>query len=112
MKGVIFYWCETGLEGVLLSFQDEAYIDKTKEVEGWDYKGLHVLKTGDYLKIFKEDGSVSWEGEIAWDHIVGIGVWPDGRTGIQNGFTQEQWLDLFVDGAKAELIPGDGGPDV
>jgi hypothetical protein len=73
---------------------------------GWDYKGLHTLKTGNYLKIFEKDGTtVKWEGKIK---LIDLGLFTDDAFGLwihqdQEGITREDWAKMFLTEYPCEL---------
>ena len=75
-------------------------------VRQWDYKGLHILKNGDKLKIIHPiDNSTVWEGIINLkefnlfsEHARGMWIHHD-----QIGITREQWTDYFFNDYSAEL---------
>lgn len=67
--GWITDYCEFGMEGRALVFQDEAYCNSS----GWEREGMHWLADGDVLTILNEDGSVLWHGTLPSD--VDRDVW-------------------------------------
>lgn len=137
-RGVTFFHSETGTEGGHWGFQDEIHIHTMAEVvdgkcpwdgrtdcpaimnyakrpEGgshWSYEGLHVLKTGDRLKIFSldEPEKVVWEGEINLnphplftEDAGGFWIHTD-----QVGMDRDKWAALFFKEHPAVLETSDG----
>ena len=76
--------------------------------EKWDYKGLHILETGDYLKIFapgENSEKIYWEGKIALktfslftEHASGMWIHSEQET-LERGF----WAIPFLHEYKGEL---------
>ncbi len=97
LRGVLFFWSETGTEGGYWALQDDCYPKS--------YDGLHVLEDGDYLKVFNEDGSIRWEGVIQLksypaftEHVFNCWIHAD-----QIGTQRQAWADMFFKELKAEL---------
>jgi hypothetical protein len=98
-KGVLDWWFETGTEGVVWILQEDG---KT------GYSGLVVIKPGDYLKVFRADGSVIFEGGITLDITTGLQASPynpeykqQAALGywihwIQQGWSPDDWARLFM----------------
>jgi hypothetical protein len=73
-------------------------------------KKLHVLRDGDHLTVYAEDGSVRWAGVIDFEYesnwteypsrpasgighqAIAAGWWAHG---LQRGSAPEEWADLF-----------------
>lgn len=121
-QGVTFFHSETGTEGGYWAFQDAKHIhtpedlvnghcpwDGTKNCPAvtpkrdnpahWSYEGLHVLKTGDRLKIYdvEDKQKLLWEGEINLDkHSLftedASGLWIHAD---QHGMDRDEWAALF-----------------
>lgn len=106
IKGELEPFWETGTEGVLWALDDK----KTK-----DYQSLHILKNGDYLKVFDSNNQVHWEGEIQLEYERNyrsfpmnpqygqqalLGCWIHG---LQNNLEPEFWGKMFFNKMKAEL---------
>ena len=81
--------------------------------ERWDYEGLHILHTGDSLKIYSKDKSekVIWDGEINLqeyppfeEDVFGFWIHSD-----QVGEKREKWAEPFFKEYPAELeVKNDG----
>lgn len=75
-------------------------------VEQWDYKGLHVLKNGDRLRIiYPTEKSVAWDGVIELkqvnlftEHANGLWIHAD-----QIGISREVWANYFFNNFPAQL---------
>lgn len=111
IKGKLDPFFETGTEGVLWSLYDE---------NNKGYESLHVLKNGDYLKVFNENNTIYWEGEIKLEYKRNyqpfpmnpqygqqavLGYWVHGLQEILN---PEYWGKMFFNQMKAELIKKEG----
>ena len=80
-------------------------------VENWDYKGLYILKDGDYLRIFhptKKD--VVWEGNIELKQLTLFSetandMWIHAD---QKGILREEWSKYFFGNYIAELRKNKG----
>ena len=71
--GKLESYCETGYEGHHVALlQDNRGID---EKGMYDLKWASNIRSGDYLKVFKKDGSVEWEGFVTKDRR-GPGPYP------------------------------------
>lgn len=77
-------------------------------VETRDYEGLHILRDGDYLKIYDRENSeeIIWEGEIDLiefpvfsEHVFGLWIHAE-----QKGIDREEWAEWFFEKYPAELI--------
>lgn len=106
LNGTLEAFYETGSEGVLWSLCDD---------ENKKYESLHVLKNGDYLKVFDKNNQVYWEGEIKLEYERNyqsfpmnpqygqqalLGFWIHG---LQYNLEPEFWGKMFFDKMKAEL---------
>jgi hypothetical protein len=120
-QGVTFFHSETGTEGGHWAFQDAKFThtpedlvngkcpwggnycpakeDNRPNPQHWSYEGLHVLKTGDRLKIYDVDDkqTLLWEGEINLDkHPLftedASGMWIHAD---QVGMDRDEWAALF-----------------
>lgn len=76
-------------------------------VTKWDYAGLNVLETGDYLKIFdpEDESKVVWEGKI---ELIDQGLFNEDAFGLwihadQKGMDREEWAKLFMEEHPCEL---------
>lgn len=102
MRGKLFFYSETGTEGGLWAFQDEAFIFGNH----WALEGLHVLENGDRLVICNPDSNeVIWEGEIKLRHFPPFtkeidGLWVHD---IQEGVDPQEWLSWFSQEYPAEI---------
>ncbi len=75
-------------------------------VEQWSYKGLHVLKNGDKLKILHPlEKTIVWDSVIELkpyypfnEHVDGWWIHAD-----QKGISREEWSKFFFDGFLAIL---------
>lgn len=111
-KGVVDAWHETGTEGVCWIFQENG----KKEPYAF-----HVIREGDRLTIYNEDGSTAFEGEIIPDYKAGWKHYPRSRKRgqpcalgywihwTQKGWKPDDWARLFIrkknqPPLKAELI--------
>jgi len=98
--GVVCDFFETGCEGVVWVFYEDG-----KENQ-WD--AFNALEKGDWLKIFKEDGSVAFEGKINPDTKIGWKKYPNNpRHGqpvalgcwihwTQKDWKPDDWAKLFI----------------
>ncbi len=114
-SGVINWFFETGCEGAMWVFEKDGF-------EGYD--ALVFIEKGDCVKIFAEDGSIVFEGEIMPDYNAGwteyplnlgrgqpsaLGFWIHWA---QKGWEPDKWAELFFNKhlkegnklLKAELI--------
>lgn len=105
LKGVCYFYSETGTEGGYWAFQDNKYISP----QGWSYKGLHILKNGDQLTIFSPDNptQVVWSGTISLYQLPlftedAFGLWIHAD---QEGVARKIWSTYFFKEYPAELIP-------
>ena len=106
LRGVCFFFSETGTEGGYWAFQDSAYI---KSPEEWSYDGLHVLKNGDRLTIFSPDDS----GRVVWSGVIALQLFPlfsESASGLwihanQQGADRAKWAEYFFKQYPAELNP-------
>lgn len=108
-KGVCYFFSETGTEGGFWAFQDERFMKPAKDnqQEQWSYDGLHVLKTGDGLRIFSPDNKdkVVWEGKISLKEYDSFkedagGLWIHSD---QEGIDRNEWFEFFKREYPAEL---------
>lgn len=71
----------------------------------WSYEGLHVIKTGDYLKIYDKADStkVLWDGNV---EFIDMGLdWDIGGLRVHQdvvGYDCEEWLKMFIHQYPAE----------
>ncbi len=102
--GVLDGWFETGSEGTY-------WVLDTQNPKA-DFYGLIFIEPGDHLKVFNEDGSVAFEGEIIPDFKTGWKQYPgnpDPKMGqqavfscdwyvhwIQKGWKPDDWAKLFI----------------
>lgn len=110
LKGVLFYFLETGYEGPGWAFQDERHIVNGPNGEQWSYDGLHVLKDGDRLTVFdKNDPSkVVWQGVVRLDPPAppaGTDAALDLRHADGRVVARTEWGEWFVREYPAELVP-------
>jgi len=102
IKGVLHAFWETGTEGVYWALQDfECMIEpsewqKSHGVDkAWDYSGLNILKTGDWLTIIDPNGNTVWGGLVSIDNSIG----QYGRClvhGMPDNFDKDTWCDIFA----------------
>lgn len=132
-QGVTFFHSETGTEGGHWAFQDAKFMHTADDLvngncpwggrycpakenrpnpQHWDYEGLHVLKTGDHLKIYDpvDKQKLVWEGEINLDkHPLftedASGMWIHAD---QHGMDRDEWAALFFEEHPAVLETGNG----
>jgi 3-dehydroquinate dehydratase len=85
---------------------------KLSPPELWSYEGLHVLKNGDFLKIYSKDNSKKtiWSGIILLhdhplftEHVNGMWMNTD-----QVGVNRDVWAKWFFEEYPAELMPCTG----
>jgi hypothetical protein len=93
LKGTLFFWVETGVEGVY-ALQDERFITPPPK-ERWSYEGLCPLRTGDSLKAFNHDKTVYWEGTVRLD-----------KKGDPVGMNKAVWNFMFSQELQGELVRG------
>ncbi len=100
--GVLDGYFETGSEGTY-------WVLDTQDPKA-DFYGLVFIEPGDHLKVFNEDGSVAFEGEIIADRKTGWMQYPlnpDPKMGqqcalgfwihwIQQGWQPDDWAKLFI----------------
>lgn len=107
IEGLLDPFFETGSEGIIW-----VLIEPNK-----GYEGLHSLKNGDYLKVFKKNTQeVLWEGLIQLEYERRLrpiptnpqykaqevcGMWVHG---FQASLEPIVWAKMFFDGSKAQLI--------
>jgi hypothetical protein len=94
IRGVLEAYWEQGMEGTIAwSLQDERYISPNGQC---GLKGLHVLKNGDYLKVFNDAAckEMLWEGEIRLK----------AATNLQKGVDPAIWRKMFADAKPGILI--------
>ena len=110
LKGKLCFHFETGLEGGYWAFQDVAFIDG----EQWDYKGLHILENGDYLKIYDpaDRNKLVWKGLIDLnefkshtENVMGFYIHSE-----QIGTDRDKWAMYFFVGYRAELTKTNVSP--
>lgn len=111
LKGKLDPFFETGTEGVLWSLYDE----KNK-----GYESLHILKNGDYLKVFNENNTIHWEGEVKLEYKRNYQPFPRNPQygqqavlgywihGLQETLEPEFWGKMFFNQMNAELIKKEG----
>lgn len=114
VTGALDIYFETGSEGVFWVIYDE---------NQKDFYGLTLVEQGDYLKVFDEDDTVLFDGEIVPDYETGwmeyplnpgsglgqqcaLGWWVHW---IQKGWQPDDWASLFIRGKdepklRAELV--------
>ena len=111
IKGVLYFYSETGTEGGYWAFQDEEFIFPPKpgfsDVQ-WSYDGMHILKNGDYLKVFSKTNSrkIVWEGII---NLIELPLFKESVFNLwihsdQTGIERERWARWFTEEYPAELI--------
>ena len=88
-------FAEMGSEGVHWA------LDTGKGVKAKDF-GLIFIEPGDHLKIFGEDGSVVFDGEIVPDYNVGWRRFPKNRK-----YGQQQALGSWVHWIQKDWKPND-----
>lgn len=110
MTGRLYLHFEQGYEGPPWGFQDNRYIvkDDRSGRESWDYRGMHILGLGDYLKVSdSRNGEVLFEGKLEFrcaSEMLNLYWYP-------KGISKEGWIKLFSEPAtrdalfKAELTP-------
>lgn len=57
LKGFLFDWFETGLEGIEWAFQE-------KILGAAGYEGLNILEDGDILTVYNEENNIIFKGTI------------------------------------------------
>lgn len=75
-------------------------------IEQWNYKGLHILKNGNYLTILHPtERTTVWDGiidlkpnKIFTEHANGMWIHAD-----QNGISREEWSEFFFKSYPALL---------
>lgn len=101
MKGVCYFYFETGTEGAYWAFLD-------KKQDSF-YDRLHILKDGDHLTIFSKDNPK----EVVWSGIISLAPHPlftENASGFwihadQKNIDREVWANYFFKEFPAELIP-------
>ncbi|VVC06104.1 Uncharacterised protein [uncultured archaeon] len=107
--GILHLFSETGTEGGWWAIQDISHIHQDSSIPGgfrWDYEGLHIIKSGDFLKIFNPDGTIYWKGTIElqpYDEFThdanGLWIHCDPKN-VDKNF----WYKAFFDQYNGELI--------
>ena len=103
--GIYFKYAEDHPED--LSEKQKSCIHEEYVGEMWDYKGLHILRDGDHLKIFSKDKPE----EIVWEGIIRLYVYPPFTQNVfglwihsdQGGEYREKWAERFFENYPAEL---------
>jgi hypothetical protein len=106
IRGVCYFYSETGTEGGFWAFQDARYIKKGR----YDYKGLHLLKNGDRLTVYSKTNpkKAIWSGTIKLKKHPGFtkavfGLWIHAD---QEGVNRKKWATWFFEKHPASLIVG------
>lgn len=107
IEGSLDPFFETGTQGIIWSLSEL----------GKGYEGLHSLKNGDYLKVFKKDsGEILWQGVVKLEYerrLIPIPTNPQYKAqevcgmwvhGFQDSLEPIVWAKMFFDGSKAQLI--------
>ena len=106
LKGKLEPYWETGTEGVLWALEDD---------RGHIREALHILKNGDYLKVFNDDNQVYWEGTIQLEYERNYQSYPMNPQygqqallgywihGLQYNLEPEFWGKMFFNHMRAEL---------
>ena len=90
-----------------LSEKQKSCIHEEYVGEMWDYKGLHILRNDDHLKIYSKDkpDETVWEGKINLlefdpfkEDVFGFWIHSD-----QIGEEREKWAKWFFNENPAEL---------
>jgi hypothetical protein len=99
LRGYVFAWYETGLEGVEWAFHDERF-------HGYD--GLHVLEDGDWLCIHKEHdpAQAQWVGTISYNKYFEGERTPGGMLvhSLPKFVDATRWEHWFVGTCSASLV--------
>ena len=105
MEGFLTAYAETGTEGVHWALEEDPF---------WSHQPLHVLKNGDHLTVYNDDGSVLWDGIIDLEYKTGYQRYPrnpeHGQQAVFNhwvhgnqcGFRLEDWAAMFFAGQLSE----------
>ena len=111
LKGVCFFYSETGTEGGYWAFQDECFIKPAGPYPcpQFDYKGLHILKNDDLLTIY----NINDPEKIVWEGIISLklfGLFTERANGYwihadQDGIDRETWAEWFFKEYPAKLLP-------
>lgn len=107
LRGILFFYSETGTEGGYWAFQDSKYISEDRK--RWLYNGLHILDDGDSLKILSPQNN----SEIVWSGIIRLRKYPVFTESVfnfwihadQEGIDREVWAEYFFKEYPAELMP-------
>jgi nicotinate-nucleotide adenylyltransferase len=102
--GELCTWSEQGSEG-------ESWVLQEPHPK-FAFDGFHLLRSGDHLTVYNEDGSIIWQGVINLEYKTGWHEYPRnpphgqqavfGRWvhGNQRGFKNiEDWAEMFLGGA-------------
>jgi hypothetical protein len=111
VRGKFFLWVETGHGGYAI--QDEKFMYPPTEDyphERWSYDGLHLIRDGDVLTAYNEDGSVYWDGVIHMEPtgcrpILAKTLWQKFKN-LFSSFplpTNKQWGKIFMGELKGTL---------
>lgn len=102
IKGKLGLFSEQHTEGTVWSL----YQENTDY-----YEGLNTLRHGDYLRVYRLDNSVLWEGNVVFDYTSQI---PAGKKrqvidhmtvhGVQEGVDAREWASWFIMALPAELL--------
>jgi hypothetical protein len=101
---------QNGLTKVTVEWNDGTVEHNRKSdtllVESWSYEGLHILRNGDYLRIFHPtEKKVVWEGNI---ELKQLPLFSESANGLwihadQKGISREEWSKYFFGKYVAEL---------
>ena len=107
INGRLEAFFETGTEGIIWSL-----VEPNK-----GYEGLHCLKNGDYLKVYKENTEeVIWEGTVLLEYERRYRSYPLNPQygqqeifgcwvhGFQENLAPEVWSKMFFDGCQASMV--------
>ena len=92
LEGKLEFFYETGMDGI-------AGILNDCQKNGYD--SLYFLEEGDFLRVYDEDNSVLWEGNIDKKMAEMYSEY------FNTGSRDRKWLKMFYDQRKAELIKPD-----
>ena len=98
-------WTKRGNAASLECYLNGHDWEWVQPTERWSWEGFHLLKNGDRLTIFDEDGEIKWKGEI---ELVRHPLFTEDAFGMwihadQAGTNREEWASMFMKEHRCEL---------
>ena len=95
ITGIPHTFFEQGMESAAWAIQDFDHIDKTKLTGQWSYDGLNIIRTGDWVVLYKTN-KVLWGGIV----LMEIPAKHNGRRyngGLPINCDRDLWIKAFYD---------------